>query len=72
MPDLKSGENMAYALEVPYPQVHLIRRLKHFGAPKDFIQLVDKEFSKISPHTGGFFSEVLGCQIPKKWDYEGE
>jgi len=32
----------------------------------------DREFVKIAPRAGGYFSEVPGCQIPKKWNYEGE
>lgn len=32
----------------------------------------EREFVKIAPRAGGYFSEVLGCQIPKKWNYEGE
>lgn len=29
----------------------------------------DREFVKITPHGGGYFSEALGCQIPQKWNY---
>jgi hypothetical protein len=32
----------------------------------------DREFVKIAPRASGYFSKVLGCQIPKKWNYEGE
>ena len=35
-------------------------------------QRVDREFAKTAPRAGGFFSKVLGCSIPKKWNYEGE
>ncbi len=146
---------MAYALEVPYPQVHFVRRLKYFGARKDFIQqklqefsrtgtapgvyapdvfvvrqedandrfaippvvfeiisansreddlyfktvfyeiigvqeyfigegginngkilkayrAVDREFVKSASRAGGYSSKMLGCQIPKKWNYAGE
>jgi len=31
-----------------------------------------REFVKITPRAGGYFSEVLGCQIPKKWNYAGD
>jgi hypothetical protein len=35
-------------------------------------QAIAGEFAKTPLHGRGYFSKMLGCQIPKKWNYEGE